>query len=124
MKTVLALAATAGLITAAAAALTVSASAGDAGVAEKQAIVTKLGGSASAVTYWVRGAQGYEVVTTVDAAGTESATPAILRVSSSLQPGQQQVVSVPAAAGREAATLRIVRVADTIRVEKTGAPAY
>ena len=123
MKTVLALAATAGLITTAAAALTVSASAGDAGVAEKQAIVTKLGGTASAVTYWVRGSNGYDVVTTVDAAA-EGSAPAVLRVSSSLQPGQQQVVSVPAAAGREAATLRIVRVADTIRVEKTGAPAY
>lgn len=123
MKTVLALAATAGLITTAAAALTVSASAGDTGVAEKQAIVTKLGGSASAVTYWVRGSNGYDVVTTVDAAA-EGSAPAILRVSSNLQPGQQQLVSVPAAAGHEAATLRIVRVADTIRVEKTGAPAY
>jgi len=121
MKTVLALAATAGLLTTAA--LTVSAAAGDAGIAEKQAIVTQLGDSASAVTYWVRGSQGYEVVTTVDAAA-EGSAPAILRVSSSLQPGQQQVVSVPGAAGREAATLRIVRVADTIRVEKTGAPAY
>lgn len=125
MKTLLTIAGAAGLLATVAVTVAATAFAGDAGVAEKQAIVTNLGGKASAVTYWVRGPQGYDVVTTVDAAtGDEGARPALLRISSSLQPGQQQVISVPGAIGGESAALRITRVADRIEVQKIGAPSY
>lgn len=119
----------AGLLAAGAVAVAASALAGDAvsgqkAPAEKQAIVTQLGGSARAVTYWVRGDKGFEVITTVDAADAEGTRPAVVRVSSYLQPGQQQLVSVPGAAGTAGATLRIVRVADRIEVETASALSY
>lgn len=125
MNTLFKIAGAAGLF--ATAALTVAATsfAGDTGVGEKQAIVTDLGGKAAAVTYWVQGTQGYEVITTVDAAaGEQDARPAVLRVSATLQPGQQQVISVPGAEGSEGAALRISRVANRIHVEKVAALTY
>lgn len=125
MKNILKIAGVAGLLATAGVSVAATSFAGDAKVAEKQAIVTSLGGNAAAVTYWVQGSKGYEVITTVDAAaGEENARPAVVRVSSVLQPGQQQVVSVPGSVGREGATLRISRVADRIEVEKVGALSY
>lgn len=98
--------------------------AGDVLPAERQAIVTYLGGKASAVTYWVKDSKGYQVFTTLDAAATPGAAPAVVRVSAVLQPGQEQVVSLPGPVGREGASLRISRVNDRIEVEKVGALAY
>ncbi|MFS8036872.1 hypothetical protein ACI7BZ_07905 [Xanthobacter sp. AM11] len=98
--------------------------AGDVLPAERQAIVTYLGGKASAVTYWVKDSKGYQVFTTLDAAAAPGAAPAVVRVSAVLQPGQEQVVSLPGPVGREGASLRISRVNDRIEVEKVGALAY
>lgn len=117
MKTIL-LAATSVLATA-------PAFAGETLPAERQAIVTYLGGKASAVTYYVRNAKGYQVVTTLDAAGEPGAAPAVVRVSTVLQqPGDEQTVSLPGPLGRDGTSLRIVRVGDAIQVEKVGALAY
>lgn len=130
MKTPLKMAAAASLFAVAlAATLTAGQHAATAGetAAEKQAIVTRLDGKATAVTYWVRGNGGLEVVTTIDAAANSeaaAAAPAIVRVSAVLQPGQQQVISVPGDAGRAGAALRISRVDDRIAVEKVSALSY
>lgn len=125
MTTILKTAGVAGLLAAAAVAAAATSFAGDAGVAERQAIVTDLGGKAAAVTYWVRGPEGYDVITTVDAAsGEDGARPAVVRVATRLQPGQQQVISVPGPVGREGATLKISRVADRIEVQKVAALSY
>lgn len=131
MKTPLKMAAAASLFAVAlAATLTAgqhAATAGETAAAEKQAIVTRLDGKATAVTYWVRGNEGLEVVTTIDAAANGEAAavaPAIVRVSAVLQPGQQQLISVPGDAGRAGAALRISRVDDRIAVEKVSALSY
>lgn len=124
MKTIL-LAGAAGLLAATSVLATAPAFAGETLPAERQAIVTYLGGKASAVTYYVRNAKGYQVVTTLDAAGEPGAAPAVVRVSTVLQqPGDEQTVSLPGPLGRDGTSLRIVRVGDAIRVEKVGALAY
>jgi len=125
MNTLFKIAGVAGLLATAAVTVAAASFASDAGVGEKQAIVTDLGGKAAAVTYWVQGAQGYEVITTVDAAsGDQDARPAVVRVSATLQPGQQQIISVPGAIGSEGSALRISRVANRIHVEKVAALSY
>jgi hypothetical protein len=124
MKNIL-LAGMAGLLSATAVIASAPAFAGETLPAERQAIVTYLGGKASAVTYYVRNAKGYQVVTTLDAAGEPGAAPAVVRVSTVLQqPGDEQIVSLPGPLGRDGTSLRIVRVGDVIQVEKVGALAY
>jgi hypothetical protein len=85
------------------------------------AITTDLGGNASAVTYWVSNAGGWEVVTTVDSVVSDETAPdqtrhAIVRFSSLIQPGQSQVISVPGPVGSRPQALRIRRLGDRIEV--------
>jgi hypothetical protein len=92
---------------------------GGAEVGEGEGVITKLGTHAFAVTYWVNEPRGWRVVTTVDttASGTaDSDNHAIIRFSSSLLPGQSQLVSVPAASGQPQPILRIRRLADGLEV--------
>ncbi|MEP9355149.1 hypothetical protein ABLE93_16300 [Xanthobacter sp. KR7-65] len=124
MKNILKIAGVAGLLATTSVIAAVSVRAADPLPAERQAIVTYLGGKSSAVTYYVRHDKGFQVITTLDAAGEPGAAPAVVRVSAVLQPGQEQVVSLPGPAGRDAATLRIARVGDRIEVAKVGALSY
>lgn len=124
MNTILKIVGAAGLLATAAVTVAATTFAGEPLPAERQAIVTHLGGKASAVTYWVKDAKGYEVITTVDAAAEPNAAPAVIRVSTLLQPGQQQVISLPGPVGRSGTTLKISRVADRVEVEKVGALAF
>ena len=89
--------------------------------AEGQAITTDLGGNAKAVTYWTDHPEGARVVTTVDsvsAADTDAEQHAVVRLVSTLQPGQVQEISVPFAAGEAQPVLRIERSGDRITVSK------
>ncbi|MFG1343683.1 hypothetical protein V5F59_02205 [Xanthobacter autotrophicus DSM 431] len=124
MNNILKIAGVAGLLVTAGVSVASTSFAGDTLPAERQAIVTNLGGKAAAVTYWVNDSKGYEVITTVDAAAEPDAKPVVVRVSAVLQPGQQQVISLPGPVGREGTTLRISRVADRVQVEKVSALAY
>jgi len=88
---------------------------------EGQAITTELGGNAKAVTYWTNRPEGLLVVTTVDTvsgADTDAESHAIVRLQSTLQPGQVQEISVPFALGAQQPVLRIERVADQVIVSK------
>jgi hypothetical protein len=92
------------------------------------AITTDLGGNASAVTYWVSNADGWEVVTTVDTVVGDEAAPdqtrhAIVRFSSLIQPGQSQMISVPGPVGSRPQALRIRRSGDRIEVARIAIPA-
>ena len=87
--------------------------------AEGQAVVAELGGNAKAVTYWSQGPEGAVVVTTVDTvsdAETASERHAVVRLTSVLQPGQAQEISVPLAVGETQPVLRIERVGNQINV--------
>jgi hypothetical protein len=89
--------------------------------AEGQAVVTDLGGDAKALTYWSQGPNGVVVVTTVDTvsdAETASERHAVVRLTSVLQPGQAQEISVPLAIGETQPVLRIERVGDQVSVAK------
>jgi hypothetical protein len=89
--------------------------------AEGQAVVTELGGNAKAVTYWSQGSEGAVVVTTVDTvsdAETASERHAVVRLTSVLQPGQVQEISVPLAVGQSHPVLRIEHAGDQITVSK------
>lgn len=95
-------------------------------VAENQAVVTRLGNGATAVSYWASAADGWHVVTTVDtvvAADTETEQHLIVRFSATLQPGQEQLVSVPGAPGTEQQALRIRRVGDNIQMMRIADPS-
>lgn len=90
-------------------------------VGEGQAITTELGGNAKAVTYWTNQPDGALVVTTVDtvaAAETDAEQHSVVRMQTTLQPGQVQEISVPFALGEQQPVLRIERVADQITVSK------
>jgi hypothetical protein len=90
-------------------------------VAENQAITTELGGNAKAVTYWTNHPEGALVVTTVDTvsgADTDAERHAVVRLQSTLQPGQVQEISVPFAIGETQPVLRIERIADQVTVSK------
>ena len=89
--------------------------------AEGQAVVTELGGNAMAVTYWSNQPEGAVVVTTVDtvsAADADAEQHAVVRLQSTLQPGQTQEISVPLAIGETQPVLRIARDGDRITVSK------
>jgi hypothetical protein len=95
-------------------------------VPENQAVVTKLGDGATAVSYWTSAVDGWHVVTTVDsvsAADTETERRLIVRFSATLLPGQQQFVSVPDAVGTGQMALRIRRVDDRIEIRRIADPA-
>ena len=95
-------------------------------VRENQAVVTKLGGGATAVSYWASASDGWHVVTTVDtvvAADTETEQHLIVRFSATLQPGQEQLVTVPGAIGTERQALRIRRVGDNIQMTRIADPS-
>jgi hypothetical protein len=90
-------------------------------VAAGQAITTELGGNARAVTYWTDHPEGAQVVTTVDsvsAADTDAEQHAVVRLQTTLQPGQVQEISVPFAVGATQPVLRIERVGDGIAVSQ------
>lgn len=93
---------------------------------ENQAVVTKLGDGATAVSYWASAPDGWHVVTTVDtvvAADTETEQHLIVRFSATLQPGQEQLVTVPGAVGTEQMALRIRRVGDQIQMTRISDPS-
>jgi hypothetical protein len=93
-------------------------------VREGEGVITRLGVNVSAVTYWVTGPEGWRVVTTVDTAANEHSNRdahAIVRFSSSLLPGQSQLISVPVTVGEVAPVLRIRRLADGIEVTNVSA---
>jgi len=97
-----------------------------ASVRENQAVVTRLGDGATAVSYWASAADGWHVVTTVDtvvAADTETEQHLIVRFSATLQPGQEQLVTVPGAIGTEQQALRIRRVGDNIQMTRIADPS-
>src|SRR5260370_5493809 len=90
-------------------------------VRERQAVVTELGGNASAISYWVSESDGWHVVTTVDTVlerNADAEKHAIVRFSSVLLPGQSQLISVPFAAGERQQVLRIRRLGDRIEVAR------
>lgn len=95
--------------------------AGGQSVGEGAGIVTRLDAQAVAVTYWVSGPEGWDVVTTIDPlAGDETQNSrAVVRFSSRLLSGQSQTISVPTAVGDRHRSLTIRRVADRIEVETT-----
>ena len=95
-------------------------------VLENQAVVTRLGSGATAVSYWASAADGWHVVTTVDtvvAADTETEQHLIVRFSATLLPGQEQLVTVPGAVGTEQQALRIRRVGDQIQMTRIADPS-
>src|SRR5260370_18342651 len=82
----------------------------DSAVGETQPVVTELGASASALTYWVSEPDGWHVVTTVDTVSgrdSDAETHTVVRFSSVLLPGQSQLISVPVSAGERHQVLRI-----------------
>jgi hypothetical protein len=95
-------------------------------VRENQAVTTQLGENATAVSYWASAQDGWHVVTTVDsvfAADTETEQHLVVRFSATLQPGQEQLVSVPGAIGAEQQSLRIRRVGDRIVMQRIADPS-
>ena len=98
--------------------------AGDSTMRDTRPVVTELGASASALTYWVSEPDGWHVVTTVDTvSGRDSAaeTHAVVRFSAVLLPGQSQLISVPVAAGEQQQVLRIRRLGSGIEVARVPA---
>jgi hypothetical protein len=94
-------------------------------VREGQAVTTKLGPNASAITYWVGGSDGWCVVTTVHTVieqNGDAEKHAVVRFSSVLLPGQFQVISVPLAIGERQQVLRIRRHGDQVEVARVGGP--
>jgi hypothetical protein len=95
-------------------------------VREGQAVVTKLGANASAITYWVSESDGWHVVTTVDTVieqNGDAKKHAVVRFSSVLLPGQSQLISVPFAIGERQQVLRVRRLGDQIEVARVGGSA-
>jgi hypothetical protein len=95
-------------------------------VREGQGVTTELGANASAITYWVSGSDGWNVVTTVDTVieqNGDAEKHAVVRFSSVLLPGQSQLISVPFAVGERQQVLRIRRLGDQIGVARVDGPA-
>ena len=93
----------------------------DQALREGQAVVIELDADASAMTYWVRQADGWHVVTTVDTVtrrDSDAEEHAIVRFSAVLQPGESQLISVPFAAGEQQQVLRIRRLGNQIEVAR------
>jgi hypothetical protein len=80
-----------------------------------------VGPNTSAVVYWEKQKEVWQVVTTVDvviAPDSEAETHAIVRFAAELLPGQSQLISVPVAIGALQQFLRIRRVGDRIEVAR------
>lgn len=95
-------------------------------VRENQAVVTDLGGNATAVSYWASAPDGWHVVTTVSTAigaDGDAEQHAFVRFSATLAPGQEQLISVPVAIGERPQALRIRRVGDRIEMDRVVEPA-
>jgi hypothetical protein len=96
------------------------------GVLERQAMVTELSTNASATTYWVAERDGWHVVTTIDIVferGGDAEQHAITRFSTTLLPGQVELISVPYAIGEQQQVLRIRRVGDRIEIARVSSPS-
>ena len=92
-----------------------------ASVRENQAVVTRLGNNATAVSYWASMPDGRHVVTTVDtvvANDTAAEQHSIVRFAAILSDGQEQLISVPMALGEAAQVLRIRRIGSRIEMER------
>jgi hypothetical protein len=88
---------------------------------EGQAVITKLGANASAITYWVSESYGWHVITTVDlefGQDTDAEKQSVVRFSAVLLPGQSQRISVPAPIGERQQVLRIRRLGDRLEVAR------
>lgn len=95
-------------------------------VRENEAVVTRLGNTVTAVSYWVSTAQGWQVLTTVDTVSgqdTDAEQHAIVRFSATLAPGQEQLISIPVAIGEAAPVLRIRRHGDHIEMQRVTDPS-
>jgi hypothetical protein len=95
-------------------------------VPEGRAVVTELDPTTSAVTYWTDEADGWHVVTTVDAVtgqGGDAERHAVVRFSSLLLPGQSLSISVPFAIGQQQQVLRIRRLGDQIELVRVQGPS-
>jgi hypothetical protein len=95
-------------------------------VLENQAVVTDLGGNATAVSYWASAPDGWHVVTTVSTvvgADGDAEQHGFVRFSATLAPGQEQLISVPLAVGERQQVLRIRRVGDRIEMNRIAEPA-
>jgi len=90
-------------------------------IRENQAILTAVGPNTSAVVYWEKQRDVWQVVTTVDvvtAPGSDAETHAVVRFAAELLPGQSQLISVPVAIDAQQQVLRISRVGDRIEVAR------
>jgi len=88
---------------------------------ENQAVVTRLGENATAVSYWASTPDGWHVVTTVDtvvADDTDAEQHTVVRFAAILSDGQEQLISVPMALGEPAQVLRIRREGGRIQMER------
>jgi hypothetical protein len=95
-------------------------------IGENQAILTAVGPNTSAVVYWEKQKEVWQVVTTVDvvtAPDSDAETHAIVRFAAVLLPGQAQLISVPVAIGAQQTVLRIERVGDRIDVARVLGPS-
>lgn len=94
-------------------------------VRENQAVVTDLGGNATAVSYWTSASDGWHVVTTISTtigAEGDAEQYAMVRFAATLVSGQEQLISVPGAIGERQQVLRIRRVGDRIEMDRTSDP--
>ena len=94
-------------------------------IRENQAILTAVGPNTSAMVYWEKQKEVWQVVTTVDvvtAPDSDAETHAVVRFAVGLLPGQSQLVSVPVAICAEQQVLRIRRVGDRIEVARVLGP--
>ena len=95
-------------------------------IGENQAILTSVGPNTSAVVYWEKQKDAWQVVTTVDvvtAPNSEAENHAIVRFAAELLPGQSQLISVPVAIDAQQQVLRIRRVGDRIEVAQILGPS-
>jgi hypothetical protein len=87
-------------------------------------VVIALGNGTSVLTYWVDEPDGFHVITTVDTLSPGSMDRedhhAIVRFSSTIQPGEMQTISVPAPYGSPPDEMHIRRLGDRIVVFKGG----
>jgi len=90
-------------------------------VREGEGVTTELSDDASAITYWVSEADGWHVVTTIDILTQQSCDSddhAVVRLSSVLQPGQSETISIPLPIGRRQLVLRIRRLRDQLEIQR------
>jgi len=83
-------------------------------------VVIALGDRTSVLTYWVDEPDGFHVITTVDTILPGSVDQgdhhAIVRFSTTIQPGEMQTISVPGPYGSRSNEMHIRRLGDRIEV--------